>query len=117
MRAADEGELYDRGQVEAQVQRMLKDPRAIQRSQEFISQWLNLEPVEKHATQPRAISQLDSGELAADMREETLQFFKHIVWDQQRPLSDLLNAQITFATPRLAKHYGCSRSRPKFEAV
>jgi hypothetical protein len=39
------------------------------------------------------------------MRGETLAFFEEVVWKQQRPLADLLNAQVTFATPRLAKHY------------
>jgi hypothetical protein len=40
------------------------------------------------------------------MQEETLAFFTEIVWKQKRPLADLLDAQVTFATPRLAKHYG-----------
>jgi hypothetical protein len=40
------------------------------------------------------------------MRHETLEFFEEIVWRQNRPLTDLLNAQVTFVTPRLAKHYG-----------
>ena len=40
------------------------------------------------------------------MRQETLAFFREIVWKQNRPLADLMNAQFTFATPRLARHYG-----------
>jgi len=40
------------------------------------------------------------------MREETVAFFEEIVWKQNRPLSELLNAQFTYATPRLATHYG-----------
>jgi hypothetical protein len=40
------------------------------------------------------------------MRKETLAFFKDVVWKQKRPLSDLFNAQVTYATPRLAEHYG-----------
>ena len=40
------------------------------------------------------------------MKEETLEFFKEVIWHQKRPLADLLNADVTFATPRLAKHYG-----------
>ncbi|NJN15377.1 MAG: ATP-binding cassette domain-containing protein, partial [Oscillochloris sp.] len=38
--------------------------------------------------------------LASDMRQETLAFFKHVVWDEKRPIWDLFNAQVTFATPR-----------------
>lgn len=40
------------------------------------------------------------------MREETLAFFQEVAWKQNRPLADLLNAQVTFATPKLATHYG-----------
>ena len=39
------------------------------------------------------------------MRAETLAYFDEIAWKQNRPLSDLLNAQLTFVTPRLARHY------------
>jgi hypothetical protein len=44
--------------------------------------------------------------LGADMRAETLAFFRAIIWEKKRPMGELLNAQITFLTPRLAKHYG-----------
>jgi hypothetical protein len=40
------------------------------------------------------------------MRHETLAYFEEIAWKQNRPLGDLLNARVTFVTPRLAKHYG-----------
>jgi hypothetical protein len=40
------------------------------------------------------------------MQQETLAFYEEIVWNQRRPMADLLNAQVTFVTPRLAKHYG-----------
>jgi hypothetical protein len=40
------------------------------------------------------------------MRNETIEFFQVLVWKQKRPLTDLLNAQFTYMTPRLAKHYG-----------
>ncbi len=40
------------------------------------------------------------------MREETIAFFHDVVWKKNLPLVDLLNAQFTYATPRLAKHYG-----------
>jgi hypothetical protein len=40
------------------------------------------------------------------MKQETLAFAEEILWKQDRPLSDLLNAQVSFLTPPLAKHYG-----------
>ena len=109
-RAAKAGELTNRAKVVGQLKRMLADPRAQQRSLQFATQWLNLSRLEN--LQPNRKKFPDwQPELAADMRAETLEFFRHIVWKQQRPLTDLLNAQVTFATPRLAKHYGMT-TRP-----
>ena len=104
LQAAERGQL-DRAGVERQVSRMLADPRARKRSAQFATQFLDLDRLDN--LRPSAEKFPDwEPELASDMREETLKFFEHVVWKQQRPLSDLLNAQVTFATPRLAKHYG-----------
>jgi hypothetical protein len=105
MRAADDGKLSDRSRVAEQVQRMLKDPRAVTRSLQFADQWLNLQQLGN--LKPNAVKFPGwDPQLAEDMRAETLAFFKEVVWTQKRPLAELLNAQYTFATPRLAKHYG-----------
>jgi hypothetical protein len=104
VRAADEGEL-DRSGTRLQVERMLQDPRAVRRSKQFCSQWLNLERLDNLRPSPDKFPNWDA-QLAGDMRAETLAFFQDIVWDQKRPLSDLLNAQVTYVTPRLARHYG-----------
>ena len=105
MRAADAGELTDRRRVESQVDRMLKDPRAVTRSLQFVSDWLNVDRLGHMRPNAKRFPGWNA-ELAGDMRRETLAFFEEIVWKQNRPLGDLLNAQVTFATPRLAKHYG-----------
>lgn len=110
--AAKKNSLHDSTELRKQVERMLRDPRAIDQSLAFISGWLNLghlknlEPHRKHFPkwQPQ---------LANDMRRETLAFARHLFWDEKRPLGDLLNARFTFLTPELAKHYGLS---PKEEA-
>lgn len=105
MRAADEGELYDRSNVEKQVRRMLQDPRAIERSSQFITQWLDLNRLNNLRPDPKKYPNWNEA-LAADMRAETLAFFEDVVWNQNRPLADLFNSQVTYATPRLAAHYG-----------
>ena len=105
LRAAEAGELSDRAKLETQLNRMLKDARAIRQSQQFISEWLNLNRLSNMRPNRERFPKWND-ELARDMQNETLEFFKHVVWDEQRPLSDLLNAQFTYATPRLAKHYG-----------
>jgi len=105
LRAADVGELHDEKEVEKQLRRMLQDPRAVERSLLFISEWLNLDRMNNLSPNRKRFPKWDDA-LAADMREETRAFFKEVVWQQNRPLSDLLNAQVTYATPRLAVHYG-----------
>jgi hypothetical protein len=105
MRAADAGELADNNGVQEQVQRMLEDPRVIERSARFVYEWLDLDRLGNLRPNPERFPKWDD-RLGADMREETLAFFQDVVGEQKRPLADLLNAQITFLTPRLAEHYG-----------
>jgi hypothetical protein len=109
MRAADAGELADRSRVESQARRMLQDPRAVKRSSRFIQEWLNLDRLATLRPDKGRFPEWND-QLAADMRDETLAFFEEVAWKQKRPLSDLLNAQVTFVTPRLAAHYGLART-------
>jgi hypothetical protein len=102
---ADAGKLNDAKVIARQVQRMLEDQRAQTRSVQFIAEWLHLERLESLQPNPTRFPEW-SPQLAADMRTETEQFFQDLVWKQDRPLWDLLNAQFTYATPRLAHHYG-----------
>ena len=104
-RAADKGELGEKPRIEAQVRRMLGDPRAIEQSQRFVYDWLDLGRMENLAPARAMFPKWDPS-LGADMRAETLAFFKEVVWTRKRPLTELLNAQVTFLTPRLARHYG-----------
>lgn len=105
MKAAREGRLTDKDRCRAEVERMLKDRRAIERSKQFAIDWLNLSRLTN--MQPNKERFPDwTPELGIDMRAETLAFFEELVWKQGRPLSDLFDAQFTYATPRLAKHYG-----------
>ena len=112
LRAADSGELLDRDRVEAQVRRMLEDQRAVERSVQFIEEWLDLDRLGSLRPDPARFPSWDPG-LAADMREETLAFFKHLAWEERRPLWDLFNARVTFVTPRLATHYGLPGAGPR----
>jgi hypothetical protein len=109
IRAADAMELSSPGVLEHQVHRMLKDPRAVSRSAQFVYEWLDLARLDTLRPSPERFPHWND-QLASDMLEETLAFFHEIVWRQRRPLGDLLNAQVTYATPRLARHYGLDSS-------
>lgn len=105
MKAADAGELKDSSAMKQHVDRMLQDPRAIDRSAQFIYEWLNLARLDNLRPDKHRFSKWKP-ELAKDMREETLAFFRDVAWNQNRPLSDLMNAQVTYTTRRLAAFYG-----------
>ncbi|HEY2250285.1 MAG TPA: DUF1592 domain-containing protein, partial [Planctomycetaceae bacterium] len=102
--AADKGAL-DRAGVESQTRRMLQDRRAVDRSRQFVAEWLDLARLDNLRPSKEKFPNWDAG-LARDMQLETLAFFEEIVWKQKRPLADLLNAPVTFVTPHLARHYG-----------
>ncbi|MEQ9409124.1 MAG: DUF1592 domain-containing protein, partial [Fuerstiella sp.] len=112
MKAADRGDLADRAKVAAQAERMLKDPRAVDRSIQFVSDWLNLARLDNMRPDKDRFPEWDA-QLADDMRAETVAFFRDVVWKQNRPLSDLLNAQLTHLTPGLARHYGLKPKEKK----
>ena len=105
LKAADAGELTDPDKARKHVDRLLSNQLAVQRSKQFLYDWLNLGRLDN--LRPNAQHYPNwSKQLAADMKNETLAYFEDVVWKQKRPLSDLMNAQLTIATPLLAKHYG-----------
>jgi hypothetical protein len=110
LRAAEAGELGSRDAVAVQVRRMLQDPRCVARSLQFAHDWLDLGRLANLRPDPQRFPGW-SPQLAADMRSETLAYFEEVAWKERRPLSDLMNAEFTFATPLLAEHYGLNRER------
>jgi hypothetical protein len=91
--------------IVAHVERMLDDPRARATSLRYLRDWLNLDRLDNLARDPARFPDWDP-ELGRLMKAETLAFFEHLVWDEQRPLGELFNAQRTFVAPALAEHYG-----------
>ena len=106
--AAESGDL-DADGCRQHAERMLKDPRAVRHSKRFVTEWLNLGRLQNLRPNKGRFPDW-SPELATDMRSETLAFWEEVVWKQRKPLSSLMNAQVTFATPRLAEHYGLPRA-------
>ena len=103
--AAQKGTLSDPEMMKSHVDRMLNDPRAIDQSVRFVRQWLNLDGLSNIRPDKKHFPEWDP-QLANDMGSETVTFFKEVVWEKKLPMSKLLNAQFTYLTPSLAKHYG-----------
>ncbi len=104
-REAERGLLYDANAIGVQAERMLEDDRAVERSLDFVSDWLHLDRLSNLQPSPEKFPNWNPA-LAEQMRGETLAFFEEVVWNQKQPLSALLNAEFSFVTPALARHYG-----------
>jgi hypothetical protein len=103
---AREHRLRDPAVLEAQVRRMLRDPKAIALVNNFAGQWLQLRDLAKVTPDPEAFGEFDE-ELRAAMLRETELFFQAVM-QEDRSILDFLDADFSFINERLARHYGIS---------
>lgn len=103
--AAEAEQLHTVEQIEAQVDRMLASPRAKDTALRYMEDWLALAGLPGINRDP-ALYPGFSVELAQQMREETLRVAEELLWEEQAPLTALLTADFTWATPELAALYG-----------
>lgn len=96
--------------LDAEVERMLADPRADALVDQFAMQWLGLERLASHAVDPGAFPDWKPG-LAADMVEETRRFIRD-VFRGAGGLVRLLDGEFTFVNQPLAAHYGLAIDPP-----
>jgi len=89
--------------LEAQVQRMLADPRADALMQNFAGQWLHVRNLQNAAPNTDEFPDFDN-DLRESLRREIEMFFGAVL-REDRPVLDLLTADYTFVNERLAKHY------------
>jgi len=104
MRVASNGRLSERSVLEAQVHRMIADPRAEALATRFAHQWLRLQDVEKVQPEPFLYPDFNR-QVANALVKETELFFMHLI-REDRSLIELFNADYTFVNDRLARHYG-----------
>ena len=100
---AERGKLSDPAALEAQVRRMLSDPRANALVSNFAGQWLYLRNVQKIWPNPDVYPDFDANLRDAFQRESEL-FFQSMLKEDKSVL-DLIDADYTFLNERLARHY------------
>jgi mono/diheme cytochrome c family protein len=98
------GGLRAPGVLEAQVKRMIADPRADAFMTAFTGQWLQLRNLDKVTPDVLLYPEFDDNVRQA-LRRETELFFASIVRENRGALT-LLDADYTFLNERLARHYG-----------
>jgi hypothetical protein len=104
LKLAEQGRLDEPAVLQAQVERMLRDPKSRALVDSFATQWLRLRNLRSHAPIARDFPNFDN-ELREAFRIETELFFESII-REDRSVLDLLNADYTYVNERLARHYG-----------
>ena len=101
---AQQSKLHTAEQLEAEVDRMLEDPKSMALVENFAGQWLQLRDLQRLSPDPTLYASFDE-KLRRSMRRETELLFASIM-QENRSLLDLLNADYTYVDERLAEHYG-----------
>ena len=101
---AERGKLSQPVTLRAQVERMLKHPKAVAFTENFVGQWLGLREID--ATEPSHLLYPEFDHmLKVSMIRETELFFAEVLKDDLS-LTNFVSADFTMLNARLAKHYG-----------
>ncbi|MEI9812047.1 MAG: DUF1592 domain-containing protein [Acidobacteriota bacterium] len=101
--AAAAGKLRQPAVLDAQIKRMLADPRSESMVTNFAAQWLFLRDLEVKEADLFLFRDFDLV-LRKDLERET-ELFLNSILRENRPMTDLVAAKYTFLNERLAKHY------------
>jgi hypothetical protein len=104
-RLAAEGKLHEPAVLEAQVGRMLKDPRVRNLAIEFGTQWIHVRGFEDLKEKNESLFPTFDANLRKAIAEESILFFQDL-FQADRPISTILDADATYLNETLAKHYG-----------
>ena len=104
LQLADRGELANSDVIATQVDRMIKDPKSESLGTAFASQWLGSEDLGSRVRLDPIDNPWCTETLMAAMRTETSAFFHHLV-SENRPITELVNADYTFLNEELARLY------------
>lgn len=102
---AASGKLNDDKVLREQIRRMLKDPKVSRFALEFFGQWLGYrEFLKQEAVNRQVFPTFDDG-LRQAMFEEPTRLATYLI-QQNLPITNLLNSDMTFVNKKLAQHYG-----------
>jgi hypothetical protein len=98
------GNLRKDGNLEKQVARMIKDWRGGAFVRNFADQWLQIRNIWEVSIDPETFPRWDDS-LKGAMKEETELFFGALL-KEDRPVTELIDADFTFLNEKLARYYG-----------
>jgi mono/diheme cytochrome c family protein len=104
IRLGASGQLHRPEVLDAQVHRLLADPRAHSLTTNFAFQWLNVHGLQLVEPDPNLFPDY-LPDLINDFSRE-LELFVGSVFEHDQAVTDLLSADYTYVNERLALHYG-----------
>jgi len=105
LRLASEGKLSDPATLRQQTERLLNDPRSEALARHFAGQWLAFDEIREVADPDTTRFPSFTPTLRTAMYRESVEFFDGLV-RENKPVTDLIDANYTYANDELARHYG-----------
>src|SRR5206468_11844131 len=104
-RVAAAGQLHDPKVLSVQVTRMLRDPKVRGLAIEFGTQWLHVRDIRDNREKNEKLFPTFDDKLRQALYEESVLFFQDL-FQSDRPVHQVLDADATFLNETLARHYG-----------
>lgn len=99
------GKLRDPQVLEAQTRRMIADDRLRALAIEFGTQWIHVRGLDELKEKNEKLFPTFDAALRKDIYEESIRFFQDL-FQHDRPVTRILDADYTFLNENLARHYG-----------
>ena len=103
--AAAAGTLTDPAVLSAQTSRMLHDGRVRGLATEFATQWLHVRDIRNNREKNEKLFPTFDDSLREALFEESARFFQNL-FQEDRSVLEIFDADYTFVNETLAKHYG-----------
>ncbi len=100
----EKGHFQNKGQIEGQAKRMLRDPRSKAKFTDFLLQWLDIRGKELPSFRKETFPEF-SPALAMDLRRSLLRSIDRTVWQEQGNWQDFLRLSTIEITHSIAKYY------------
>lgn len=105
LQAAEQDQLRTRVQLDAQVERMLDDPRALAKLREFTRQWLHLDRFSELNKDSEMFPEFDA-QFSSDLRTSLELFIDDVLHSPDASFRRMLLDESWYVNERLAKFYG-----------
>jgi hypothetical protein len=113
---AERRQLSTPAVLDAEVKRMLADPKSFAMAENFAGQWLEIRNLDSIRPDPQKFPDW-TPELRDAMKVETRMFFDSML-RENRPIGEFITARYTFLNEMLAKYYGIEGvTGPEFRRV